>query len=117
MPYLVLYRLRLVTLCPQLSLRLDTSRNELLITNTVLAVLACCFGLGAYVTGIFGMNLDNTGRLQSTPHVFSSVIVTSLFCMCCLFFGLIYAFRKTGVFPAKVGHVYPESSYPHAHKR
>lgn len=86
----------------QLSLRLDTSRNELLITNTVLAVLACCFGLGAYVTGIFGMNLDNTGKLQRTPHVFGSVIVLSLFWMTCLFCGLIFIFRRTGVFPTKI---------------
>jgi Mg2+ and Co2+ transporter CorA len=92
----------LVACYSQLSLRLDTSRNELLITNTILAVLACCFGLGAYVTGIFGMNLDNTGKLQSTPHVFNTVIVVSAFGMVCLFATLICLFRRNGVFPAKI---------------
>eukprot|EP01034_Spumella_vulgaris_P025879 gene25879-32385_t len=46
------------------SLRLDTSRNELLIANTALAVLACSIGFSAYLTGVFGMNLDNTVYLQ-----------------------------------------------------
>lgn len=85
-----------------MSLRLDTSRNELLIANTVLAILACCFGLGAYVSGIFGMNLDNTGKLQSTPNVFYTVIATSTGCMILMFVGMIYVFRHNGMFPAKI---------------
>jgi len=46
-------------------LRLDTSRNELLVANTAIAVLGCCIGVGAYLSGIFGMNLDNTYNFQS----------------------------------------------------
>jgi ABC-type branched-subunit amino acid transport system permease subunit len=65
-------------------------------------VLACCFGLGAYVTGIFGMNLDNTGTLQSTPHVFNTVIAASSLGMVCLFATLVSLFRRKGVFPAKI---------------
>lgn len=78
-------------------------------------MLACCFGLGAYVTGIFGMNLDNTGRLQSTPHVFVTVIVTSFVGMAGLFFGLIHIFRKTGIFPARVHHFQSQPPAPHLH--
>ncbi len=42
------------------SLRLDTSRNELLIINTGLAVAGCSIAFSAYLSGGFGMNLDNT---------------------------------------------------------
>ena len=85
-----------------MSLRLDTSRNELLIANTNLAILACCFGLGAFVSGIFGMNLDNTGKLQSTPDVFVTVIFSSLVAMGVMFVGLIVYFKRTKLFPAKI---------------
>ena len=85
-----------------MSLRLDTSRNELLIANTILAILACCFGLGAFVSGIFGMNLDNTGKLQQTKNVFYTVIAVSTACMVVMFFGFIVMFRRNGMFPAKI---------------
>ena len=39
------------TLLPQVSLRLDTSRNELLIANTALSILACSIAFSAYITG------------------------------------------------------------------
>jgi len=86
----------------QLSLRLNTSRNELLIANTVLAILACCFGLGAYVSGIFGMNLDNTGKLQETKGVFYTVIGTSTSAMCLLFLGMVLYFKNNGMFPRRL---------------
>lgn len=35
----------------QVSLRLDTSRNELLIANTALSILACSIAFSAYITG------------------------------------------------------------------
>ena len=54
-------------------LRLDTSRNELLVANTAIAVLGCCIGLGAYVSGIFGMNLDNTYTFQYIPVSYIAV--------------------------------------------
>ena len=68
----------------------------------MLAILACCFGLGAFVTGIFGMNLDNTGKLQSTKNVFYIVIATSFGGMFMMFVGLITVFRHNGMFPAKI---------------
>jgi len=83
-------------------LRLDTSRNELLIANTVLAILACCFGLGAYVSGIFGMNLDNTGKLQETKGVFNIVIAASTGAMILLFLGMVVVFKRNGMFPRRL---------------
>lgn len=73
------------------SLRLDTSRNELLIANTALAVLACSIGFSAYITGVFGMNLDNTKYIQPVNGVFAGVfggtfvLIPIVFLMICGF--------------------------------
>eukprot|EP00600_Ochromonadales_sp_CCMP1393_P000073 CAMPEP_0174982286 /NCGR_PEP_ID=MMETSP0004_2-20121128/16409_1 /TAXON_ID=420556 /ORGANISM="Ochromonas sp., Strain CCMP1393" /LENGTH=824 /DNA_ID=CAMNT_0016234221 /DNA_START=61 /DNA_END=2535 /DNA_ORIENTATION=+ len=88
------------------SLRLDTSRNELLIANTALAILGCCFGLGAYITGIFGMNLDNTDTIQNIPHLFESVIAVCSVCMLGLFFFIVFVFRRSGMFPYRFGDIF-----------
>ncbi|KAJ1442235.1 hypothetical protein B484DRAFT_390245, partial [Ochromonadaceae sp. CCMP2298] len=84
------------------SLRLDTSRNELLIANTALAILSCCFGMGAYVTGIFGMNLNNTKGIQRMPYLFEVVIILCSAAMGGLFFSLVGVFRRSGMFPARI---------------
>ena len=85
-----------------MSLRLDTSRNELLIANTALTVLSCGIGFGAYVAGIFGMNLDQTIYLQ--PRQGSFVIVTILsFVGICLIFILGFGYLKwSNIIPNRV---------------
>ena len=40
------------------TLKLNIAQNELLTANTSLAVLAVTIGFGAYLAGVFGMNLD-----------------------------------------------------------
>ena len=40
------------------TLKLNIAQNELLTANTSLAVLAVTIAFGAYVAGVFGMNLD-----------------------------------------------------------
>lgn len=81
---------------------MDTSRNELLIANTWLAILAAVFGLGAFVSGVFGMNLDNTGKLQRTKHVFNTTIAVTTGVMILMFCGMYYMFQRSGMFPAKI---------------
>lgn len=85
----------------QVSLRLDTSRNELLIANTALAVLACSIGFGAYLTGIFGMNLDNVDYLQPVDHIFMVVCICSFVCIVCIFLCILYYLRAQGMLPVK----------------
>lgn len=84
------------------SLRLDTSRNELLIANTALTVLSCGIGFGAYVSGVFGMNLDQTEYLQ--PRKNSFLIVTMLsFLGVTLVFFIGYGYLKmAGILPERV---------------
>lgn len=76
-----------------MSLRLDTSRNELLIANTALAVLACSIGFAAYITGVFGMNLDNTVYIQNVRGGFAGIFAGS-FALIPFVFLLICAYLK-----------------------
>ena len=62
------------------SLRLDTARNELLVTNTMFGVLSSCIAFAAYFTGIFGMNLDNTITIQVGKPIIVLALVMS--CQC-----------------------------------
>ena len=68
-------------------LRLDISRNRLLLANTIISLLGTNFALAAFLTGIFGMNLDNQGLNMFTIISVAIVallvvlIVTSLICL------------------------------------
>lgn len=84
------------------SLRLDTSRNELLIANTALTVLSCGIGFGAYVSGVFGMNLDQTEYLQPRKHSFVIVTMLSLFGVMLVFFVGYGYLKMAGILPERV---------------
>lgn len=59
-------------------MKLDTSRNELLFATTILSVFATVISFSGYITGVFGMNLDNTKTIQNTPGVFYGVFIATL---------------------------------------
>eukprot|EP01035_Chromulina_nebulosa_P027431 gene27431-36084_t len=82
------------------SLRLDTSRNELLIANTALSILACSIAFSAYITGVFGMNLDNVDTIGNTPNLFYAITAFTLFLMFALFFALLSYLKWTGMLPS-----------------
>ena len=60
------------------NLRLDMARNQLLILNVVLTVTTVVIGFCGYITGIFGMNLDQTTWLQDVYGIFTVVFVSTL---------------------------------------
>lgn len=70
------------------------SRNQLLITDTVLSVFACSLGLGSFVGSIFGMNLvshweqvgTRTFYWELVSEVFLSCFVSSVNCEGCACF-------------------------------
>lgn len=64
-------------------LRLDTSRNQLLIADTVISVVACCIGLGSFIGSIYGMNLKN--HMEEDEHMFT--VITWLIVRILLFFS------------------------------
>lgn len=70
--------------------------------NTLLALAACSFGLGAYISGIFGMNLDNTLTIQNTPHLFYAVIGGTSVVMLVGFAGMVALFKRNGTFPRRL---------------
>jgi hypothetical protein len=86
----------------QVLLRLDTSRNELLVANTVLAILGCSIAFSAYITGIFGMNLNNTKSIQPVENVFQLVFAGTFALIFCIFFIMLGYVQK--MFPKRVNN-------------
>lgn len=78
-------------------LRLDTQRNELLTANTSLTILSCAIAMGAYFTGVFGMNLDNTDTIQHVKGVFAVVFSSSFLAIFVMFFTIVAFFEYKGV--------------------
>ena len=72
-----LLKQKLTSAQEMVSMKLDTTRNELLKTNMILSIIALYLTFGGFVAGIFGMNLDNTVHLQNTPHVFITVTLVT----------------------------------------
>jgi hypothetical protein len=83
-------------------LKLDTSRNELLVANTTLTVCTVTIGFGAYVTGVFGQNLDQTEWLMPLPGVFISVVSITGGIIVFATVAIILYLRKTGVLPKTI---------------
>jgi len=83
------------------SLRLDTSRNELLVANTAFALLSCCIGVGAYITGLFGMNLDNTLTILPQTGSFAMVWAGSTASMILMFLAVYSYLSWTGILPQR----------------
>jgi uncharacterized membrane protein YdbT with pleckstrin-like domain len=83
------------------SLRLDTSRNDLLIATTALDVLACSIAFGAYITGIFGMNLDNTLTIQERQYSFMVVTVSSFVVIVIVFAIALTYLQHNGILPTR----------------
>lgn len=72
------------------SLRLDTSRNELLITNTVVSVVSCTFAIGGYVGALFGMNLTNGFEDDPTSTFWTVSITTTILVVFATIFTILY---------------------------
>ena len=77
-----------------IKLRLDIVRNRLLLANTIISLLGTNFACAAFLTGIFGMNLDNQGLNLFT--IVSSTIVIFLLAMIA---GSLLYLKKSGALP------------------
>jgi hypothetical protein len=84
----------------QVSLRLDTARNQLLITNTIISVVALAFAFGSYVGSIWGMNLDS--NLQEAKGLFWGVTIGTTLAMGLLVLGILSYLQATEIIPKKV---------------
>ena len=82
------------------SLRLDTARNQLLVANTLFAILACAIAMGSFVVGGFGMNLDNT-ELESVPGLFAVIFALCVVVIVLCFVSIVLYLRSTGTLPTE----------------
>jgi len=83
------------------SLRLDTSRNQLLVADTTLSIAMLGVGLGSWVCGLFGMNLYS--GVENKDHLFTPVAVLTIMMMMFVFIVILVYLRWTGVLPGTVG--------------
>jgi len=79
------------------SLRLDTSRNRLLIADTTIAVVSCTVGIGAYFGQCFGMNF--VSDIYDEPGNFEAVISLISILIAIFSFITLYYLRVAGVLP------------------
>jgi Mg2+ and Co2+ transporter CorA len=85
-----------------MSLKLDTNRNELLMANTTLTIATVAIGFSAYVTGVYGMNLDQTITIQNVYGLFETVFAVT-FALIFIITALIwYYYKRTGVLPSTI---------------
>ena len=69
-----------------ISTHLDAVRNKIIKMNLFIEIGALTMGVGAVVSGIFGMNLTN--YLELSPYAFVLVVISLMVIMLALFVGL-----------------------------
>jgi Mg2+ and Co2+ transporter CorA len=79
-------------------LKVGVARIRMARVHTFLAVITCAIGFCAYITGIFGMNLDQTIWLQDIYGVFTGVVISTM-----LFLVLVVI--SVNVFLMRYGHI------------
>jgi Mg2+ and Co2+ transporter CorA len=94
-------RAHLHTAEESVSLRLDTSRNQLLVADTVLSICTLAIGIGSFVGSIFGMNLHN--HVEDGTWQFMAVTWGTV--------GGIVMFVYLGIYICKRRGIIPSSSH------
>lgn len=82
------------------ALRLDTSRNQLLVADTILSIITLAITSGSFIGALYGMNLIN--HMESYPHAFSHVVIITVIGMTILVTTIIIFFRAKGILPNKM---------------
>ena len=80
-------------------LRLDVMRNQLLLANTWITIIAVNLALGSFVSGIFGMNLDNTRSIEPMKNSFVIVTIVTIVSMFIFTAISILILIRNGIFP------------------
>ena len=83
-----------------MSLRLDTSRNQLLVADTVLAVITLAISCGSFVGSLYGMNLIN--HQEDKQHTFAHVCYATIIFIVTLSITIIGIFIHKGLIPSKM---------------
>jgi magnesium transporter len=83
-------------------LKLDVSRNKLLTAHMTLAVIGVSISFSAYITGVFGMNLDNVREIQPVKGSFGTIFLITFGSIILSVYSFLSYYRHTGVIPLKV---------------
>eukprot|EP01035_Chromulina_nebulosa_P018929 gene18929-24736_t len=79
-------------------LRLDTSRNQLLIADTIISVITCSLALGSFIGALYGMNLKN--HHEEDDNTFYTITIITILGMLLVVIVSLFYFRLSGMIPA-----------------
>lgn len=74
------------------------SRNNLMILNMIISILMIAISFCSYITGLFGMNLDNVKDLQPINGIFNGVVVSTIIFIPIATFLTIFILSKLNYF-------------------
>lgn len=86
------------------SVRLDTTRNDNLMTDVALSCIACGITTGGYLANIFGMNMDNTNPSSLVSVQGGFVVISTMSFVAILVVivvGYIYL-KASGILPERL---------------
>lgn len=80
-------------------LKLSLIQNQLMMINMIISILTCVIGFCAYITGLFGMNLDNVNYIQPVPGVFNGVLIATIIFIPVVTFLVIWILKQNELIP------------------
>jgi Mg2+ and Co2+ transporter CorA len=80
---------------------MDVKRNLVIMADTTMAAAATAIGFGVYITGIFGMNLDQVLYLQPQKGSFVKVTMISLAVTAAIYLAVHYHLVRRGIVPSR----------------
>ena len=89
-------------------MKLDIVRNKLLLANTLISIVAVNFAFGSFISGIFGMNLDNTQTIQPIKNSFEIVAITTILAIAIGIILSILLLCLNGTLPSFDATCFPE---------
>lgn len=74
-------------------------QNQYMFINMLISILTCVIGFCAYITGLFGMNLDNVIYLQPIHGFFNGVLIATLIFIPLMTSLVVWIMRKHELIP------------------
>ena len=83
-----------------LQLRLDTSRNQILVVEMIISVVTCSLSFGSFIGSMFGMNLPVKLYYGGETPFKVTFALTVIFMFAGTVLSILY-FRNVGIIPSK----------------
>lgn len=75
-------------------------QNQYMLINMIISILTCVIGFCAYITGLFGMNLDNVQYIQPVRGVFNGVLITTILFIPSTTLIILWIMQKNDLIPS-----------------